>query len=764
MKLRKVVLLLTMLYLPTAQVAAQPPAHPEGATPSRHSKRLVPSYGKLPLVFELSEAQDDRPTHFLSRAPGYSLCLTADEAVLALHTNAGSTQSRPSGLSARRISPGTVALRMKLLRANRKATFHGLGEMPGKVNYFLGNDPKKWRTNVPTFGRVEYKEVYPGIDLIYRGNHRQLEYDFVVAQGADPGNIELQFQGAENTQVDRRGDLLIRLAGTTIRQPRPVVYQKIGGTRRNVNGAYVMSGKDRVRFRLASYDRTHTLIIDPKLSYSTFLGGSDEDRGLAIAVDTLGNVYVTGGTASTDFPITSNAPEPGFSGGIEDAFVTKLNPSGSALLYSTYIGGSGTDFGLGIAVDSAGNAYVTGYTDSTDFPATAGAFQTSSAGGFGDAFVYKLNPSGSALVYSTYVGGSQSDEGSAIAVDRTGNAYVSGQSLSSDFPVTHGALQTSFGGVEDATVFKLNASGSALVYSTYLGGSSDETASGIAVDSSGNAYVTGFTESTDFRTTPGALQETFGGDGDAFVSKLNPTGSALVYSSYLGGSSGDSSTSIAIDATGNAYVVGETISTDFPTTSGALQTTADGTNEGFVTKLNTTGSHLAYSTYLGGSGGFTSADSIAVDALGNAYVTGATFSAHFPVTLGAFQTSYAGCGDAFLSRVNAGGSMLLYSTYLGGSGVPDCEEDEDGQGVAVDNAGNAYVTGPTESTNFPTTPGAFQTAFGGGFSDAFVSKFSFGIGPPRKIQDCKKGGWRKFTIPSKFKNQGDCVSFVTTGK
>jgi hypothetical protein len=260
------------------------------------------------------------------------------------------------------------------------------------------------------------------------------------------------------------------------------------------------------------------------------------------------------------------------------------------------------------------------------------------------------------------------------------------------------------------------------------------------------------------------LQEAFGGNGDAFVSKLNPTGSALVYSSYLGGSSGDSGSSIAIDASGNAYVVGETTSTDFPTTSGALQTTADGTNEGFITKLNTTGSHLGYSTYLGGIGGYTQADSIAVDAVGNAYVTGVTFSAHFPVTLGAFQTSYAGCGDAFLSRVNAGGSMLLYSTYLGGSGVADCEEDEDGQGVAVDNAGNAYVTGPTESTNFPTTPGAFQKVFGGGFSDAFVSKFSFGIGPPRKIQDCKNGGWKKFTVPSKFKNQGDCIRFVTTGK
>ena len=764
MKLREVIPLLTMFYLSIAHVAAQTPAQPEGAAAPQQSKQVVPSYGKLPLFFEFRQAQDDRPAHFVFRTPGYSLCLTADEAVLALRANPGSTQSRPAGFSACRTSADSVVMRMKLLGANRMATFHGVGEMPGKVNYFLGNDPKKWRTNLPTFERVEYKEVYPGIDLIYRGNHRQLEYDFVVGQGADPGNIELQFQGAENTEVDRRGDLLIRLAGTTVRQPRPVVYQKIAGTRHNLHGAYVMSGKDRVRFRLARYDRTHALIIDPKLSYSTFLGGSDEDRGLAITVDTLGNVYVTGGTASTDFPITSNAPEPGFSGGIEDTFVTKLNPSGSALLYSTYVGGSGTDFGLGIAVDSAGNAYVTGYTDSTDFPATAGAFQTSSAGGFGDAFVYKLNASGSALVYSTYVGGSQSDEGREIAVDRSGSAYISGQTLSSDFPVTHGALQTSFGGVEDATVFKLNASGSALVYSTYLGGSSDDAARGIAVDSAGNAFVTGFTESTDFPTTPGALQETFGGEFDAFVSKLNPTGSALVYSSYLGGSSGDSSTGIAIDATGNAYVVGQTVSTDFPTTSGALQTTADGTNEGFISKLDTTGSHLGYSTYLGGTGGYTQADSIAVDAVGNAYVTGVTFSAHFPVTLGAFQTNYAGCGDAFLSRVNAGGSMLLYSTYLGGSGVPDCEEDEEGEGVAVDNAGNAYLTGPTESTNFPTTPGAFQTAFGGGFSDAFVSKFSFGIGPPGRIQDCKKGGWKRFTIPSKFKNQGDCVSFVTTGK
>jgi hypothetical protein len=676
--------------------------------------RILDSYGKLPLSFEANQGQTDARVKFLSRGSGYTLFLTSDEAVFSLRGSEANTNA--SGVSRQlRPSPAVpttnAVLRMKLHNANRAAKVTGTDQLPGKSNYFIGNDPKKWRSNVPTYAKVKYEGVYSGVDLVYYGNQRQLEYDFIVAPGADPRRIQFDVGAALVTarqghpqgvplRIDGNGDLVVATGDGEVRFHRPVVYQPTTdhGQRTTdvVEGKYVLTGAHEVRFQVAAYDRSKPLVIDPTLAYSTYLGGSNLDSGEGIAVDASGNAYVTGETWSTDFPTTSGAFQTTFGGGPvgepTDAFVSKLNAAGSALLYSTYLGGSGGDFGFGIAVDSSGNAYVTGSTDSSNFPTTSGAFQTIFGGGFADAFVSKLNAAGSALLYSTYLGGNDQEIGYGIAVDASGNGYVAGRTASSNFPTSAGAFQTTIGGGYDAFVSKLNAAGSALLYSTYLGGGGYDDAIGIAVDAFGGAYVTGGTSSSNFPTTPGAFQATYGGgEYDAYVSELNAGGSALLYSTYLGGNDFDYGVGIAVDALGNAYVAGETWSTDFPTTSGA------------------------------------------------------------------FQTTYGGEEDAFVSKLNAAGSALLYSTYLGGSGI------DAGHSIAVGSGGSAYVTGWTTSSNFPTSAGAFQTTFGGGY-DAFVSKFSFGIGPPTNKDQCKDGGWKTFTIPRKFKNQGDCVSFVNTGK
>ena len=483
------------------------------------------------------------------------------------------------------------------------------------------------------------------------------------------------------------------------------------------------------------------------LAYSTYLGGSGTDGGLGgggIAVDASGSAYVVGSTQSADFPTTPGAFQTTFGGGgcgplgcTQHAFLSKLNATGSALLYSTYLGGSGYDGGSGVAVDGSGNAYVTGSTNSSDFPTTPGAFQRQYHGGSGlctggvcsNAFVSKLNAMGSGLVYSTYLGGSVRDGASGIAVDTSGNAYLTGNTVSFDFPTTPGAFQTTSGGgfYGDAFVSKLNAGGSALVYSTFLGGSSDDWGSGIAVGASGSAHVTGATDSSDFPTTPGAFQTSLAGTcfecTNAFVTKLNAAGSALVYSTYLGGSNSDGGFGIAVDASSNAYVTGSATSSNFPVTPGAFQTIYGGNGDAFISKLNPADSTLVYSTYLGGS----NADwggAVAVDSSGNAYVTGTADSSDFPTTPGAFQSTCAGgsgypspCRDGFVSKLGAAGSALVYSTYLGGS------NDEEGLGIALDASGNVCVTGWTSSSDFPTTPGAFQTIYGGN-GDAFVTKFS----------------------------------------
>lgn len=823
-----------------------PPAANSGLlTPKSpiQNPKLVESYGRLPLAFEANRGQTDGQVKFLSRGSGYTMFLTQGEAVLSLRKpsavsdqpsafrnpkfearnstitnqqseifNLPSLLPRPTDAFANLQSaidnslipnPETrkpAVLRMKLVGANPKAKVTGLDELPGKSNYFLGNDPKKWRTNVSTYAKVKYKGVYPGIDLVYYGNQRQLEYDFVVSPGANPKAITLEIDGAVRAQglaplrVDGGGDLVIGTEAGEIRLHKPVVYQPNpesripnpgfsttdNGPRTTANhqssidnrqfldGRFVLrspsignrqssigNSRFEIAFEIASYDPRLPLVIDPVLSYSTYLGGSGGDIANAVAVDADGNAYVTGSTTSIDFP-TASAYQANCSRAYNcrDVFVTKLNAAGSSLVYSTYVGGDGYSRGHEIAVDSFGNAYITGHTYSPYFP-TLNAFQTS-RNGFWDAFVFKLDPTGSALLYSTFLGGSGNEApydswSGGIAVDSAGNAYVTGTTDTADFP-TKNALQTAYGGgtcgtppdetfpCPDAFVAKFNTNLSgeeSLVYSTYLGGSRADRGFDIAVDLSGNAYVTGLTGSIDFPTTPGAFQTAYTGDrGNGFVTKLDSMGCLLVYSTFLGGDRDEKAESIAVDAAGNAYITGGTNSTDFPTLNAFQEHLGGGwcslpgyqyeCDDDFVTKLNPQGSGLVYSTYLGGSGG-EHAPAIAVDPSGNVYVVGVTFAANdFPVA-NPIQDTYASgtcddppladpCFDVTVSKLSPLGG-LVFSSYLGGTG------NEGSGGIAVDPSGNIYVAGTAWSTDFPITPGAFQASLGGA-GDGFVAKIA----------------------------------------
>ena len=691
------------------------------------SVQLFESYGKLPLRFEANQGQTDGDVKFLSRGKGYTMFLTSGGAVMAMRAPA--KENKQSG-DVRETEPGSrergmesvrsTVLRMNLVGANCVARVVGGEELPGKSNYLIGNDPSKWRIDVPNYDRVKYESVYPGVDLVYYGHQGELESDFLVAAGADADAIRLRIDGAKRVRINREGDLELKMDGGEVVLGKPVVYQRSAGhtEKRIIAGRYTVKGKQEVGFAVGSYDKKEPLTIDPVLRYSTYLGGSASDNGSAIAVDAEGNAYVTGATQSTDFP-TMN-PLAGTNAGLYDVFVTKLNAAGTDLVYSTYFGGSGGDYGQGIAVDAEGNAYVVGITLSTNFPTMGFRFAPPSRielppfqgtfGGNYDAFITKLNAAGNALVYSTYLGGNGIDQGFGIAVDAAGNAYVIGSTTSTNFP-TKTPLQGSLAGGQNTFVTKLNAVGSALVYSTYLGGNGSDYGKGIAVDPAGNAYVAGATNSTNFPTM-NPFQATFGGGYDAFVTKLDAAGTALVYSTYLGGSGNESGYSIAADAAGNAYVTGSVESTDFPTKN-PFQAGMTGSINAFVTKLDAAGTALVYSTYLGGNG-FDFGTSIAVNAAGNAYVTGWASSTNFP-TASPFQATLGGVQNAFVTKFDAVGSAVMFSTYLGGNG------DDSGNGIAVDTAGSVYVTGGITSTNFPTK-NPFQASSHGGDGDAFVTK------------------------------------------
>jgi uncharacterized repeat protein (TIGR01451 family) len=722
---------------PTMQKTEQPRSQSESTEQTK--ERAKEAYGKLPINFEANRGQTDESVKFLARGRGYNLFLTATEVVLNLRTEARRDKSEsPMDKAGRGRNPAllshasatTSTLRMRLVGANPEAQLKGEGQLPGTINYFTGLDAGKWQRNVSSFAKVRYESVYPGVDMVYYGNQRELEYDFVLAPGANPNTIMLNFAGAQQMSIAENGDLVLETDNGNLLQRKPVTYQETNGSRQMVASHYVIRD-GQVGFEVGDYDLSKPLIIDPILSYSTFLGGSGGyEAGFGVTVDADGNAYVVGTTAAADYPVTTGTVQStaGGSNTLGDAFVTKLNATGTSLVYSTYLGGSDSDYGYDIAVDGDGNAYVMGSTVSTDFPTTSGAFQSTgvSTDGSGDGFVVKLNAAGSSLLYSTYLGGSGGDDCRAIALNSLGEVYVAGGTQSVDFPTTPGAHRTALtGGDFDAFVTKLNATGTALGFSTFIGGNS-ATAHDLALDSSGNVYLVGETYagtlgggSTIFSypVTSNAHQSAPAAEGfEGFMSKVSADGTQLLYSSYLGGSMEDSVIGVAVDASDDVYVAGYTGSGDFPVTSGCAQPVFGGPYDVFISKFDFSSPNavsLHYSTYLGGSN-LEDPYGIAVDANGNAYVAGYTTSYDFPVT----QTSSHGWLSAFATKLNAAGSQFLDSSRFG-------EVYTYVYGLALDPSGNAYVVGETTSSEFPTTPGAVQTTFGGDSSDSFVTKLDF---------------------------------------
>ena len=670
------------------------------------------AYARLPLRFERNRGQTDERVEYLTRGPGYTLFLTGDEAVFAL-------AGRRSGAGRAR----DAVVRMRFTSGSRATPVAGT-RLPGETSYLRGAGERSV-TGIPGYAAVKYRDAFRGIDVEYHGRNSGLEYDYIVAPGADPRQIALQFDGARSLRIDGAKRLRIATAAGELRQERPVAHQIIDGVKHPVTVDYRLLEGDRVGLRIGEYDRTRTLVIDPVVSYGTLLGGAGADAIAGVAVDAGGNAYVTGNTTSTDFP--TQGPLQASNLGTTEAFVAKFNPSGTALVYSTYLGGAGVDRGRAIAVGAGGEAYVAGDTASANFP-TANAI-TATAPALQNAFVAKLSAAGNALVYSTYLGGALADVAQGIALDGTGAAYVAGQTASTDFP-TANAVQATMAGVRDAFATKINAAGTALVYSTYLGGAAAEDGFGIAVDGT-TAYVAGQTASTNFPTTAGVVQTALAGgtQTDGFVTKLAADGASLAYSTYLGGAGvggagpaptgADSANAIAV-AGGEAYVTGQTNSGSFPATAGALQTTLAGEGDAFVTKLNSAATGRVYSTYLGG-GSSDQGNAIAVQG-GSAIVGGSTSSGDFPLESPAGLR--AGNGDAFVGKLSAGGTSLVHSSVFGGS------SSDSGAAVAADAAGNAYLAG--QSLNFANgelpTAGGFQPNFGGtgGNNDSFLIKVADG--------------------------------------
>jgi len=766
----------------TAQMA-RPASRPTAVTPATRAG-INASFAALPLAFEANEGQTDPQVKYMARGNGYTLFLTSGDAVLSFASSSSSGQSRTKEMMQRRLPgyslatkrlirrnrtqsmsrPSSVAtLRMHVVGGKSDAAIVGSEQLSSKANYLIGNDPSKWHRGVTNYARVSYHDVYPGVDLTYHGHQNQLEFDFVVAPGSTPDPINLSFSGASRMTTDAAGNLALSSAAGDLTLNKPVAYQELNGVRQLVDARFVLKANRQVGFELGQYDRSRELVIDPSLSYATYLGGAGEDVGFGIALDTVGNAFITGHSNSTAFPGFSGTVT-GHSAGFS-AFVTELDTT-NKLVYTTFIGGSGDDLGSSIAADATG-AYVAGITSSTDFPITPGVVRPINAGGSTcgtasnaiclDGIVFKLDPTG-ALVYATYLGGSNDDEAFGIAVDGSGDAYIAGDTFSTDFPRTNSILlNNGFGanGSDDGFVTKLNPTATGYIYSTYLGGKFSDFANGIAVDSGRNAYVTGVTLSTDFPTTLGSFQPTCGTNGncnaaggvvfsDAFVTKIN-AGGGVGYSTYLGGSSDDTGIAIAVDGLGNAYVTGETTHTntsvatgDFPVfpNPGAFQTiygngsAAAGSNA-FVTKLNAAGSGLVYSTYLGGK----TADvavGISLDPSNNAYVTGTTLSTDFPLAH-PFQNALNGSSDAFVTQVDPTGTGLVYSSYLGGNRDENYDKTTGsffGGGIVVDLSGFALLTGSTTSTLDLAFAGTIQPSYGGGTFDAF-----YALVPPASTVD-----------------------------
>jgi hypothetical protein len=708
-----------------------------------HPTVRMPDLRRVALAFEPNVGQTDPQVQFVSHAAGATIYYTTQEVVLALSTPANNAAT----------SAPPVA-RLQFVGANPAPAVTAAERLPGTVNYFQGQNPAQWRTNVATYGGVTYAALYPGVNLHYEGTNGQLKGTYAVAAGADPSRIRWQYAGAQQVTVDGQGNLQILLSAAQGDQPAvsvteqtPLAWQDSNGQRVPVPVAYAVAADRTIGFTLGSYDAALPLTIDPALTYSTYLGGSVADAGLSIAADSAGNAYVSGSTASTNFP-TLNPRQPATAGG-SDAFVTKFDANGT-VVFSSYLGGSGDDGGQTVRVDNAGAVYVGGRTSSGNFPTTANAYHPTSGGNV-EAFATKISADGQTLVYSTYFGGSISDYAWGLALDGNNNIYLVGQTNSSNTPTRNG-YQTTLGGSNDAFLAKFNPSGSgdsSLLYATYFGGTADDFAGGsgllnighgVAADNSGNAYFAGSTMSNNLPTRNG-YQSTWAGNGnpDAWMAKINTTATgdpSLVYATYLGNTGQDSARDIAIDGAGNAYLTGNTNAANFPTRN-AYGACTNGNP--FVAKINpalTGDPSLIYSTCFGPNGGG-AGTSIAVDAGGNAIITGYSSSTSFPL-VSPIQ-NYQGGIEAIVVKVGPAGNTVLFSTYLGGTA------NDDGWGVAVDGTDNIYVTGETASTNFITQNPAYPN--NAGQTDAFVTKINSNAGPT--------------PCPIQFEDAGPSTSFYT---
>ena len=678
-------------------------------------KKVAPTPDNLIIqrYFQAGRGPTGGSVRFFTRAAGYSLYLTAWEAVAIL----------PRAEADKTGSP--IVVRMKLKGANAGAAVQGLNILPGGISYSQGGGRLKYKTGTEQYDSVKFGQIYPGIDLVYRFNQGHVEHDFIVAPGADPGSILMDFEGGQGLRLDARGSLIIPVEGGDLTYKAPELYQLLNDKRVAVKGRFALAEGGRVRFEVGNYIRSRELVIDPEIFYSSYLGGSVDDKANAIAVDTSGNVYLTGSVVSANFslgfPVGADRLQAVNGGGASDVFVTKINAAGTAVVWSTYYGGAGADFGFGIAVDGAGKVYITGSTTG----AIPGRTHLFGPGGGTDAFVVAISSDARSLIYADQFGGPGEESGNGIAVDPAGNAYVTGHTDSADFPTLTPA-QPANGGADDAFVAKFDTAGGQL-YSTYLGGTNSDHGNAIAIDSAGNAYVTGSCgDAFPVNPTGPAFKPTITGASDAFIAKLSQAGSAFLYVTYVGGSTLDEGTGIALDSLNNIYITGWTDSTDFPGPGAVYATMRTGSaqpvkgvgEDAFVFKLKIAGGGIldgVYSTYLGASGA-DRASAIAVDGGGDAYVTGHTASTDFPLV-----TPFSGGetqvgGEAFVTQISSTGASFGFSSYLGGS------TDEEGRGIALDNANNIYVAGWTNSTDFPAV-NAFQAVNAGSF-EAFITKIS----------------------------------------
>jgi hypothetical protein len=673
----------------------------------------------LPLCFTENRGQWDEKDLFKAEAGGATFWFCRDEVVYQftrdtdqlIEDGMSHGPDMPAGMPNKfnhpRYKKESMVLRVQFMGVNPDAEIMTDGRLSHNNNYFIGNIPSKWATDVPNYSSITYKDIYAGIDLTYHGDGKGMKYDFIVNPGSDISKIRIKYDGVDDLDVTIQGDLEAQTRFGPVYERIPQIYQEIDGQKRGISGHYILRESGTFGFALEDgFNPVYQVVIDPELVYSTYLGGNNDDFGEGIAVDGSGNAYVTGDTYSSDFPTVN--PYDGSLNDSFDVFIAKLNSAGNAMLYSTYLGGSADDRARGIAVDGSGNTYVTGFTHSSNFP-TVNPYGWSLNGSC-DVFVAKLNAAGNDLSYSTYLGGSSNDGGLSISIDNSGQAFVTGYTYSSDFPMVN-PYDGSFNGSYDVFATKLNAAGNNLSYSTYLGGNSNDAGYGITVDGSGQAYVTGFTGSYDFPTVnpyEGSKSALY----DVFVTKLSSTGNSLIYSTFLGGSNYDEGNSIAVDDSGQAYVTGFTASYEFPMVN-PYDGSWNGGTDAFAAKFNSAGNNLLYSTYLGGINLDAGYD-IAVDNSGQAHVTGVTSSSDFPIQ-NPFQT-YQESNDAFMIELSLSGNSLIYSTYLGGSNNDYCSS------VDVDSSGNVYMTGSTNSSDFPTTLGAFDISYNGGY-DVFVVKF-----------------------------------------